>query len=114
VRIVSSTPLLGDSGTGLTFSLVDKATDERTEAFSIDAWDAPVEIMLDGVRGWARSGTIAVPAGLKAPSALLVTKKDSSSDTHSLDYISQVSLRRWGIRWTAAAAPAAAAAASCQ
>jgi hypothetical protein len=94
VRIVSSTPLLGDSGTNLSFSVVDKATDERTQAFSIDAWDAPVEIMIDGVKGWARSGTIAVPAGLKSPSALLVTKKDTSSDARSLDYISQVSLRR--------------------
>jgi hypothetical protein len=94
VRIVSSTPLLGDSGTNLSFALVDKATDARTQVYNIDDWDAPFEIMIDGVKGWARRGTIAVPAGLKAPSALLVRKRDTASDAHSLDYITQVSLRR--------------------
>jgi hypothetical protein len=91
---VSSTPLLGDSGTGISFRLVDKVTDKPTPPYSVDAWDAPVEIVIDGVKGWARSGTIAVPAKLQAPSALLVTKADSSDKAHSLDYITQVSLRR--------------------
>lgn len=91
---MSSTPLLGDSGTNLSFALVDKATDARTQAYNIDDWDAPFEIMIDGVKGWERRGTIAVPAGLKAPSALLVRKRDTASDAHSLDYITQVSLRR--------------------
>lgn len=75
---------------------MDKATDERTEPFSVDSWEPPFEIMMDGVKGWARTGTIAVPAGLLAPSAIIVQKQDTSKEAHSLDYITEVSLRRCG------------------
>eukprot|EP00775_Hariotina_reticulata_P007334 gene7334-7546_t len=94
VQITSSTPLLGDSGTKLSFKIVDKATDERTEAFSVDSWDAPREITIDGIKGWCRSGTVNVPATLLAPSAILVQKQDSAKDSKSLDYITAVVLKR--------------------
>lgn len=94
VKITSTTPLLGDSATNLTFKLVDKATDERTDAFSIDDWSAPVPIDIDGVKGWCRSGNITVPAGLLAPSAIIVQKKDTAKDVHSLDYITEINFNR--------------------
>lgn len=41
-RIVSASPLIGDSSTNLQIKVIDAVTDQRTEAFSVDEWDAPM------------------------------------------------------------------------
>eukprot|EP00878_Enallax_costatus_P022179 GHUV01023520.1.p1 GENE.GHUV01023520.1~~GHUV01023520.1.p1 ORF type:complete len:503 (-),score=119.73 GHUV01023520.1:325-1833(-) len=92
-RMTSTTPLVGDTATKLMIKLVDASTDERTKAYSIDDWEPPQEIMIDGGKGWTRCGVIRVPDQLTAPSAVTVQKIDTNpADGHSLDYISEIEL----------------------
>lgn len=75
---------------------MDAKTDERTEAYCIDEWEAPQEIMIDGIKGWTRCGVITVPDSLTMPSAITIKKIDTDpKDGHSLDYISEVELTRY-------------------
>eukprot|EP00878_Enallax_costatus_P035388 GHUV01039437.1.p1 GENE.GHUV01039437.1~~GHUV01039437.1.p1 ORF type:complete len:170 (-),score=31.28 GHUV01039437.1:890-1399(-) len=71
VRITSSTPLLGDSGTKLKLRLVDSETGQRTGEFDIDDpsyWEEPKQVTgTDGIEGWYRQGAIRVPATFSEP-----------------------------------------------
>jgi len=84
---------MGDSGTNINFTVVDAATEERSPVYSINDWDPPQEIELDGGKGWSRAGVISVPASIVEPAAVLVQKIDTNPlDGASVDYITQVDL----------------------
>lgn len=101
VVLSSSAPLLGDSGTALSLRLIDRFSGLHSEAYQLDGSSAgpaealfeppkPTERGADGVRGWARRGVIRVPASIKAPGAVLVTKAATTPTQPSIDYLTHI------------------------
>ncbi|GIL91409.1 hypothetical protein Vretimale_17802 [Volvox reticuliferus] len=78
--IRSTTPLVGDTGARLSLVVIDTDSEERSPVIKVDSWRPPREITKsDGTRGWEREGAVSLPAGIKAPGAVLVRKKGGAS-----------------------------------
>ncbi|GLC42164.1 hypothetical protein PLESTB_000637500 [Pleodorina starrii] len=89
----SNAPLLGDTGARLSMVVVDTHSEMRSDAFRLDSWKPPKEVLLsDGTLAWEREGAIALPAAIKDPGAVLVRKMPDESGAAAQDYISSFQL----------------------
>lgn len=95
--IVSTRALVGArGGRGLTVKVLDRASPTASEPASVDGptWDEPQSTPeVKGEHGWQRSGSVAVPAGITQPGAVVLCKHALHPAVPEVDFVHELILQ---------------------